>query len=263
MGVLYWLFDAPMGYHQLSVTPASQEKLAFQGPDAIKWTYRVMPFGPTNGPATFINFIHDVDSQWKALAAKSGMVIDDDTNTKIIVDDIFSWGKTLDEALLYIECQFHVCQSYRLSLSLRKSHIFPKRFEFVGIDVCSNSNHPAMSKHQLLEHWPHPEIIRDIAKFVGFAQFYGKFIPHFELQISPLCDLITKFDYTESATPHWSKDAQQAFEDIKNSILSDPCLLHFNHQRLIILRANFSSRDMGYVVCQPESDKASNAAMQA
>jgi hypothetical protein len=36
MGVLYWLFDAAMGYHQLAVTPASQEKLAFQGPDAIK-----------------------------------------------------------------------------------------------------------------------------------------------------------------------------------------------------------------------------------
>ncbi len=39
MGVLYWLFDAPMGYRQLLVAPASQEKLAFQGPDAIKWTY--------------------------------------------------------------------------------------------------------------------------------------------------------------------------------------------------------------------------------
>jgi hypothetical protein len=64
-----------------------------------------MPFGPTNGPATFINFIHDIDSQWKALAAKSGLVIDDNTNMKIIVDNIFSWGKTLNEALLYIECQ--------------------------------------------------------------------------------------------------------------------------------------------------------------
>jgi hypothetical protein len=62
-----WLYDAPSGYHQLAVAPASQEKLAFQGPDAIKWTYTVMPFGPTNGPATFVNFIHDMDSQWKRL----------------------------------------------------------------------------------------------------------------------------------------------------------------------------------------------------
>ena len=82
-----------MGYHQLAVALASQEKLAFQGPDAIKWTYTVMQFGPTNGPATFINFIHDVDSQWKALAQQSGLIINDDTNTKIIVDDIFSWSE--------------------------------------------------------------------------------------------------------------------------------------------------------------------------
>ena len=64
-GEWWWMFDAPMGYHQLAVALASQEKLAFQGVDAIKWTYTVMPFGPTNGPATFINFIHDVDSIWK------------------------------------------------------------------------------------------------------------------------------------------------------------------------------------------------------
>ncbi len=102
LGVLYWLFNAPMGYHQLAVTLASQEKLTFQGPDAIKWMYRVMPFGPTNGPATFINFIHYVDSLWKALAEKSGLVINDDTNTKIIVNNIFSWAKTINDALLYI-----------------------------------------------------------------------------------------------------------------------------------------------------------------
>ena len=61
-----------------------------------------MSFGPTNGPATFIQFIHDVDSQWKALAVKSGLVIDDNTNTKIIVDYILSWAKSLEAALLYI-----------------------------------------------------------------------------------------------------------------------------------------------------------------
>ncbi len=87
-----------MGYLQLAVTLASQEKLAFQGPDAIKWTYHVMPFGPTNGPVTVINFIHDVECQWKALAEKSGLVINVNTNTKIIVDDIFSWVKTINNA---------------------------------------------------------------------------------------------------------------------------------------------------------------------
>ena len=50
-GLWLWLFDAPSGYHQLAVALESQEKLAFQGPNEIKWTYMVMPFGPTNRPA--------------------------------------------------------------------------------------------------------------------------------------------------------------------------------------------------------------------
>jgi hypothetical protein len=60
-----------------------------------------MPFGPTNGPAMFISFIHDVDSQWKAIIQQTGLIVDDNTNTKIIVYDIFSWAKLLETALLY------------------------------------------------------------------------------------------------------------------------------------------------------------------
>ncbi len=77
-----------MGYHQLAVALASKEKLDFKGPDTIKWTYTVMTIGPlmaqwtytvmnigpTNGPATFISFVHDVDNQWKAIAQQKGLI---------------------------------------------------------------------------------------------------------------------------------------------------------------------------------------------
>jgi hypothetical protein len=99
-----------------------------------------MPFGPTNGLATFINFIHDINSIWKKLPKQCGITIDDRTTTKIIVDNIVSWAKLVDSALTYMECQLKVCQVSRLSLNLCKSHIFPKWFEFVGIDVCADGN---------------------------------------------------------------------------------------------------------------------------
>ena len=200
-GEWWWMFDAPMGYHQLAVALASQEKLAFQGVDAIKWTYTVMPFGPTNGPATFINFIHDVDSIWKELAKTLGITIDDDTNTRIIIDDIVSWADTFQRSLLYMRCQLIVCRAYRLSLNLGKSHFFPRRFEFVGIDVCPQGNRPAKSKHQLLETWPAPELVRDVAKFLGFVQFYSRFIPNFEIRVEAL-RTVTKQNYTEDVGPH-------------------------------------------------------------
>ncbi len=59
--------------------------------------------------------------------------------------------------ILYMECQLYICKAYWLTLSLKKSHFFPKRFEFVGIDVSADGNQPAMSKHKLLRHWPLPE----------------------------------------------------------------------------------------------------------
>ncbi len=129
----------------------------------------------------FISFIHNVDSQWEALAQQSGLIMYDNTNTKVLVDDIFSWSELLEKALLYMECQLCLCQAYQLSLSLRRSCIFSKHFEFVGIDVYPDGNCPTMSKHQLLKHWPQPEFIRDVEKNFGFGHFYGKFIPHFEL----------------------------------------------------------------------------------
>ena len=79
------------------------------------------------------------------------MQIDEDTNTKIIVDDIVSYATQVRDALSYMECQLIVCQAYRLSLNLRKSFIFPPRFEFVGVDVCDDGNRPAKSKHTLLK----------------------------------------------------------------------------------------------------------------
>ena len=97
-----------------------------------------MLFGPVNGPPTFIAFIHDVDSTWKELVQENGIVIDEDTNTTIIVDNIFSYAKTMVTALLYMECQLHVAQLQNLSLSLKKSFIFPKQVEFVGVDVCQD-----------------------------------------------------------------------------------------------------------------------------
>jgi hypothetical protein len=254
------MFDAPMGYHQLAFALASQEKLAFQGVDTIKWTYAIMPFGPTNGPATFINFIHDINSFWKELSQEHGVPIDDDTNTKIIVDDIVSWAELLEFTLTHMECQLKIYQAYHLSLSLHKSNIFPSRFEFVGINVCTNGNPPNQSK-QLLMRWPAPKTVHNVAKFIGFAQFYSHFIHNFELHIAPLRK-ITKQEYTNPVTQYWSDAAQNSLDAMKNAILANPCILHFDYWKLIVLQTGFSCLGFDWVLCQPGDDEVSNKAVQ-
>ena len=121
--------------------------------------------------------------------------------------------------------------------------------------MCPKGNRPAQSKHQLLTTWPQPELVCDKAKFIRFVQFYSKFIHHFVLRVAPLWELITNNEYVDPVMPIWTDAVQHAMDDLKESILSNPCLMCFNHNCLVILRTNFSSAGFGYVVCQPNTDE--------
>jgi hypothetical protein len=141
---------------------------------------------------------------------------------------------------------------------MKKSHFFPKLLEFIGIDVSPNGNQPAMSKHELLKHWPIPEYVRDVASFVGFLQFYSKFIPHFKVRVDPLRQIMQR-DYTELVGNLWTSDTRATFNDLCNSILCNPCLRRFNQKRLTVLRTDFLLKGFGYVVCQVDNNDVSLA----
>jgi hypothetical protein len=52
-------------------------------------------------------------------------------------------------------------------------------------------------------------------------------------------------------------------DNVKDTILPDPCLMRSNHNCLVILCTNFSSREFGFAVCQPGTDESSEATMVA
>jgi len=61
-------------------------------------------------------------------------------------------------------------------------------------------------------------------------------------------------EYTEPVGDWWSQEANSTFEDLKKSVLSDPCLCQFDHRKSTVLRTDFSCLGFGYVVCQPDDD---------
>jgi hypothetical protein len=66
-------------------------------------------------------------------------------------------------------------------------------------------------------------------------------------------------EYTEAVGDMWTAEANSAFEELKNSVLCDPCLHRFDHHKLTVLSTDFSALGFGYVVCQPGDDKCSLA----
>jgi hypothetical protein len=102
--------------------------------------------------------------------------------------------------------------------------------------------------------------MHDIAKFVGFMQFYSHFIPHFEVQITLLHGILRK-DYSSTLSLLWSKEAKAVFDKMRQAILDNPCLQRYNHCKLLVLCMDFSAKGFGYVACQPADDNVSLQAM--
>ena len=79
--------------------------------------------------------MHDMNHDWQNLAIENGVDMNEDNNTKMIVDAVISHTGTEDNAFKYMECQLQVYKLHHISLSLPKSFCFPKCVEFVGVDM--------------------------------------------------------------------------------------------------------------------------------
>ena len=74
-------------------------------------------------------------------------------------------------------------------------------------------------KVQGVTDWPQPTKVKDVQSFIGFMNFYRRFIRNFSEIACPLHTLTQK-----SKNWLWGAAEQQAFDPLKNAITSTPML---------------------------------------
>jgi hypothetical protein len=97
----------------------------------------------------------------------------------------------------------------------------------------SGGNVPARSKHVLLHNWKAPQTARAYLSLIGFAIFYLKWMPWFELKIAPIRKIIKDYGLDEKllTLPDTTK-AYQVYEYVKAFLHSEPILQRANiHKR--------------------------------
>ena len=67
--------------------------------------------------------------------------------------------------------------------------------------------------------WPEPKNIKDIRKFLGFTNYYRKFIKDFAQVARPMNILMRK-----DVKWQWEKEQQQAFDELKEIFTTRPIL---------------------------------------
>jgi hypothetical protein len=88
--------------------------------------------------------------------------------------------------------------------------------------------------------WPILKTVTEIQEFMGFANFYRRFIKGYSEIIISFTNLIKK-DRTFS----WTENKQFAFEKLKRRFSEVPILAIFNSEQLIVVKTDASDYAIG------------------
>lgn len=103
-------------------------------------------------------------------------------------------------------------------------------------------------KIKAVREWPQPQNLKDVQSFLGFANFYRRFLDIF----FKICAPLTAFSKGQSFT--WSDAYRAAFEKLKLAFTTSPVLAHFEPEKPIILETDASDFVSAGVLSQYSAD---------
>ena len=195
-----------------------------------------MPFGLTNAPATFQAFLNDVLRECL------------DTIVVIYLDDILIYSKDEESHTKDVCKVLQMLSDAQLQVKLEKCQFHVQKVEFLGYIISPEGIFMDPAKAELITSWASPKSVHDILVFLGFANFYRRFIKNFSKVVSPITRLLKK-----DVPFNWDPAAQSAFEDLKKAFSSDPVLVHYDPQKPCFLDPDASKWALGMVISQPDS----------
>ena len=104
-------------------------------------------------------------------------------------------------------------------------------------------------KTSAIETWESPKCVKDVQGFLGFANFYRRFIKNLAKLAFPLTALTRKDKEFQ-----WTLIEEIAFQAIKKAFSSAPVLLHFDPDKECTVETDASDYVCEAVLSQPDHE---------
>src|SRR5215469_7820574 len=108
------------------------------------------------------------------------------------IDDILVYSKTQEEHDHHVRLVLSRLRKKGLYAKLEKCEFDQPQVEFLGFIVSSSGVSMDPKKIQTILDWATPTSVRDVQCFLGFANFYRRFIKGYSSIASPLTRLTSK-----------------------------------------------------------------------
>lgn len=235
---LFTKMDVRWGYNNVRIREGDEWKAAFICKRGL-FEPTVMFFGLCNSPATFQSMM---DSIFKVQIAQSVL--------KGYIDDMLI--PTTGDRDELTQNTLTICQLLEendLFIKPEKCVFYTTTVEFLGFIIDNGTIKMDSTKVQGILDWPAPTTLTQLRSFIGFCNFYRRFISHYSDLCAPLNGLLRK-----NQPWNWEKEQQIAFETLKGMYAKEPVLLAPDYSKPFRIECDASQVAVGGVLLQDDTN---------
>lgn len=227
--------DLHSGYNQIRIRKEDIPKTAINTAFG-HFQFRVMGFGLTNAPATFQSMMNELLRPY----LRKFVVV--------FLDDILIFSKSWKEHLEHVRIILETLQRHKLFCKPKKCQFAAQDILFLGHKITGYTIAPDPQKIEAVDDWPVPLSVRDVRRFLGFANYFRRFIPRYATTAKPLDEVTGK-----NAKFSWNVLRQSAFEQLKSALLAAPVLKLADTSRSFRVDTDASDNAIAGVLLQQDS----------
>ena len=110
----------------------------------------------------------------------------------VFIDDILVYSRNTKEHAEHLRLIFERLRKYQLFAKASKCTLHVNEVEFLGQWITLEGAAPIEEKLHAVHDWEPPSSVKDVRSFLGFANYYCRFVPGYTGIASPLMLLMKK-----------------------------------------------------------------------
>ncbi len=231
--------DLRSAYNLIHIREGDEWKTAFITPSG-HYEYKVMPYGLSNSPSIFQSFMNEVFREFLHFVI-------------VYIDNILIYSRNLAEHRHHVTQVLQWLRQHHLYLKMEKCEFHRSTVQFLGYVIGQNGIRMDQGKVTAIRELPLPSTVKELQRFLGFANFYRRFIKNYSLLTAPLTSLLRGKPKLLS----WDSKAHEAVEKLKEAFSTAPILRHPDPQGPFVVEVDASTTGVGAVLSQQSGEPPS------
>jgi len=153
----------------------------------------------------------------------------------VYLDDILIYSDDITQHRKHVKEVLKRLRKVGLYTKVEKCEFHSDSVEYLGYVLSPSGLTMSDAKVKTIQEWPELKKVKDIQSFLGFANFYRRFIFNYSDIVIPLTRL------TRKDTPwNFDKNCKKAFNTLKQAFTSAPILMHWVPDAQLVVETDVS-----------------------